>query len=140
MGTPKRTVLTLEERINVLKRLDAGKSCRQVAKQFGVGKTQIQSIKKRKRELTEDYENNSPLNKKREKVSSVYSDVNELTLSWYQDAVKENAFISRTLIQKQAKKYAAQVDKPNFSASNGWLENFIQRNNIVLTGQYCGWG
>ena len=36
-----RKVLTLKERINILYKLVAGKS---VAKEFGVGKTQVQNI------------------------------------------------------------------------------------------------
>ena len=134
MGTPKRKVLTLEERINVLKQLDTGKSCRQVADELGVGKTQIQSIKKRKLELTEDYENNSPSNRKRRHLSSTYEDVNELTWKWFQDAVRKNALITGPLIKEQAKRYAKQLGKPEFTASNGWLESFIKRNNIVFKG------
>ena len=58
-GTPKtRKKKTLGKRISVLKELDGGKSCRQVPGELGVGKTQIQSIRKRKREIQDDFENN----------------------------------------------------------------------------------
>jgi transposase len=43
----KRKVLTLEERVQAIKLIDAGKSAYKVAEDFGVGKTQIQSLRKR---------------------------------------------------------------------------------------------
>ena len=60
----KRKVLTLNEKIRVLE-LSKGKSARKIADQFGVGKTQIQNILKRKAEVLEDVENNVSGEKKR---------------------------------------------------------------------------
>ena len=34
----KRKILTLEQRLEVIKQLDSGKSCRKVAEDFGCGK------------------------------------------------------------------------------------------------------
>ena len=44
----KRKVLTLEERVSVLKKVGDGKSCRSIAPELGVGITQIQSIVREK--------------------------------------------------------------------------------------------
>ena len=44
----KRKVLTLEERVAVIQKIDCGKSCRSVAEEIGVGKTEIQGIVKDK--------------------------------------------------------------------------------------------
>ena len=135
-GTPKtRKILTLQERISVLKELDSGKSCRQVADELGVGKTQIQSIRKRKREIQEDFENNAPSDRKRRCLFSPYDDINELVWKWFQAAVQRNGIISGPLIKAQALKYAEELNKPDFTASNGWLESFIKRNNIVFKTQ-----
>lgn len=133
--TPSRKILTLEERINVLKEIDKGKSCRQVAEELGVGKTQIQSIKKRKRELLDDFENNAPSDRKRRNISSTYDDVNELTLKWFQKMVAKNATISGPAIKQQAGDFAKELGKTSFAASNGWLESFLKRNNIVFKTQ-----
>lgn len=38
----ERNVLTLEERVKVLKKVDEGKSCRAISSELGVGKTQVQ--------------------------------------------------------------------------------------------------
>lgn len=72
-------LLTLEERINVLRLLESGKSCGQLADELNVGKTQIQSIKKRKLELTDDFENNISGERKRRCITSDNDEINELT-------------------------------------------------------------
>ena len=50
-------VLMLEQRLEVVKHLENGKSSREIAQIMGVGRTQIQTINKRKVEIREDYEN-----------------------------------------------------------------------------------
>ena len=133
-GTPKtRKILTLQERISVLKELDSGKSCRQVADELGVGKTQIQSIRKRKRKIQEDFENNAPSDRKRRCLFSPYDDINELVWKWFQAAVQRNAIISGPLIKAQAKKYAEELNKPDFTASNALFKGtilFLKHNQV----------
>ena len=60
----RQKVLTLNEKIPVLE-LSKSKSARKIADEFGVGKTQIQNILKRKAEVLEDVENNVSGEKKR---------------------------------------------------------------------------
>ena len=47
----KRKVLTLEERVSVIKKSDSGKACRAIAAELGVGKTQIQTIMQERKEI-----------------------------------------------------------------------------------------
>ena len=52
----KRVILTLEQRVNVIKKLDAGRSCRAVAQETGCGKTQITRIKQDRHEIMRDWQ------------------------------------------------------------------------------------
>jgi transposase len=52
----KRNFLTLEQRIAALKLLESGQSCRSVAEKFGVGKTQISSLRKDAVEIKQEWE------------------------------------------------------------------------------------
>ena len=52
-------MLTIEQRMKVLELAGSDKSCRSIADDFGVGKTQIQSIVKRKAQVLEEFEGNS---------------------------------------------------------------------------------
>ena len=51
----QRRVLTLKERLDVLRRVEGGRSCRAVATELKVGKTQIQNIIKEKESLLKQW-------------------------------------------------------------------------------------
>jgi hypothetical protein len=40
--------------------------------------------------------------------------------------------VSGPLLKEKALKFAKDLNKPEFKVSNGWLEAFIKRNNIVI--------
>ena len=65
-----RKVLKLEQRLEVVKHLENGKSSREIAQIMGVGRTQIQTTNKRKVEILEDYENNILSDRKRHKTGN----------------------------------------------------------------------
>ena len=44
--------------------------------------------------------------------------------------------VSGPLIQTQALKVARDLGLNEFKASNGWLQSFIKRNNIVFGGMH----
>jgi len=127
----KRIVLTLEQKINAIKRLDQGTPAYKIASEMGVGKTQIQSLRKRKAELMTDYENNVPAESKRRRYLTGNEEINELTLKWVHDAVSRRINVTGPLIQAKALEFAQSLNKTDFRASKGWLESFKQRNNLV---------
>ena len=55
---PKRKFLTLVERVKVIGLNNKNRSARKITEDFGVGKTQVQNILKRKAEVLDEYENN----------------------------------------------------------------------------------
>lgn len=74
----KRKCLTLEERVKCLKLLESGKSSRVVASELGVGRSQVQNVLKRKREIIDEFEGNGHLQMKRSKRETEYGELNEL--------------------------------------------------------------
>ena len=58
MATRKRTELSIKEKVELLKNSD-GKSSRQLAEKYGVGRTQVQNLMKRKREILDSYEDDA---------------------------------------------------------------------------------
>lgn len=128
----KRKFLTLEERMKVIKMSESGRSQRAIADEMNVGKTQIQCILKRKRELVDDFEQNGNCDSKRPRRVSTYEDVNDLCLKWFQDATGRMISVSGPLLKERALKFANDLGLDSFKASNGWLESFVKRNNIVF--------
>ena len=57
-----------------------------VATELSVGKTLVQSILKRKREIMDEYECNGNISARRPRKETSYSEVNSLTYQWFLDA------------------------------------------------------
>ena len=127
-----RKVLTLEQRLEVVKHLENGKSSREIVQIMGVGRTQIQTINKRKAEIREDYENNISSDRKRKRHKTGNEEINELCWTWFQDAVQRRINVTGPLLKEMALKFSADLKIDNFKASNGWLDCFIKRHNIVF--------
>ena len=128
----KRKCLTLEERVKVIKLLESGKSSRIVADEVGVGRTQIQNVFKRKREILDEYENNCNRDKKRPRRATDYDEINDLCYKWFLDASSRHINVSGPLLKEKALKFASELGVETFKASNGWLDSFLKRNNIVF--------
>lgn len=126
-----RKVLTLNERVEVLRLVESGTSYRKVANIFQVGRTQISNIVKRKEEILEDYSNKVPGNRKSRKKGLLRNlDVNELCYGWYKEACAEGVTVTGALLQKKALEFAKAANNDTFKASNGWLDRFRTRHNI----------
>ncbi len=128
----KRNFLSLDDRVKVIRLADSGKTGRKIASEMGVGKTQIHDILKRKHEVLEEYNNNSNLEFKRLRRTTTYDDINDLCHQWFVEATSRRIPVSGPLIKERALKFAKDFGLDSFKASNGWLESFIKRNNIVF--------
>lgn len=135
----KRNVLSLEDRVKLIKCSHA-KSCRKLAEEFQIGKTQVSDILKRKQEFLEAYEKNVNGNRKRLKLSSD-NDFVKIDDAVWQFFVKARSFgapISGPIIQQMSLKFAESFKVENFKASNGWLQRFKDRHQIssaILCGE-----
>ena len=137
MSLRRRVELSLEQKVELI-RACAGKSQRQLALEFGIGKTQVQSILKRKADILDSYDDNGNSSRKRSRYANEHEDIDELTWRWFQRVRAMNTPISGPMIQQQALDFAKHVNKPDFKASNGWLNRFKSRHNIgsaILSGE-----
>ncbi|KAJ8300510.1 hypothetical protein KUTeg_022029 [Tegillarca granosa] len=130
---PKRISLSLDQRLEVIKGSENDNlSARKIAQIYGVGRNQIDNILKRKAEVLSDYENNVPSDRKRQRRPTGNEDINELMWEWFQDATKRRININGPLLQERALMFAKDLYVESFKASNGWLESFKNRHNIVF--------
>ena len=95
----KRKILTLRQRVYVIKRLDAGLSVRAVALEVGCGKTQIGCILGQKADIMKDLEAGcrADLNIKRRKTQN--EELNGLVWDWFCTARSKELPVSVKLIQ-----------------------------------------
>ena len=91
----KRKILTLGERIEVIKRSDSGETAISIAKSVNVGKTQIQGIVQDEASILERWEKGDNAERKYDKQRKcVYSDLNEIMWKWFCDSRRRNLPIS----------------------------------------------
>lgn len=135
----QRKVLTLKERIDILRRVEGGRSCRSVAAEFEVGKTQIQKIVQQKEDLLKQWaEGGNSLRKYTKRRRSPYEDLDIVVWEWFVRARSKNIPVSGRLLQERAKQYSLELGYESFSASNGWLQRWQTRHNVrmaVLSGE-----
>lgn len=132
--TPHRNVLSLDDKIRAVKLHDGGKSCNKIAKELGCGATQIKRLMKRKRDIMDEYENNSPMCKKRLTMKKTGNEeINRLVYEFFSNCSGRHINITGPMIQEKALQIAQELGVENFKASNGWLESFKKRHNIHAT-------
>ncbi|XP_070581288.1 tigger transposable element-derived protein 4-like [Ptychodera flava] len=141
MAKNVRKTLTLNQKVELIQLYEASggsMGSRKLAERYGVGRTQIQSILKRKAEVLEDFESNAPGERKRKIRKTGNEEINALTWEWFKDAVARKIPVSGPLLQERALSFAKDLSVDDFKASNGWLDSFRRRHNIgfsVMSGE-----
>lgn len=130
-----RLGLSLSERIKVIEARQMGKSMRQLAAQFGCGKTQILNTLAQKERYIREWEvmgrNNPSIGARKRFRHTRNEQINRSVHEWYQQQAANGLRITGPMLQKQARHYAAHLGIINFAASNGWLANFRRFYNII---------
>ena len=74
-----------------------------------VGRTQIQTIMKQKREIMDEYEGNANAESKRHWRSTAYDEINELCLDWFNEATGRRVNVSGPLLKEKASDHASDL-------------------------------
>ena len=80
------------------------------------------------------------LERKRRQYNGANADINDLMCTLFQYVSSRKILITRPLLQETARLMAKKCNNNTFTASNGWLESFIKRHNIVfgsMTSEHC---
>lgn len=130
----KRTVLSIVEKLEIIKKLEQGETAAKLALDFGIGVQTVRDIKKCKEKLIESAcradSGAGPSNRKTLKTSN-FADVDDALYLWFKQKRAEGVPISGPLLMEKAKEFHAMLNiKEEFSASSGWLSRFKKRHGI----------
>eukprot|EP00794_Sanderia_malayensis_P008962 gene8962-9918_t len=128
----KRVELCIADKVKVIEAASTGRSQRQLAKQFGISKTQVQCLLKRREEILGYYKDGLGSWRKRARLRRTSEDINERVLLWYKQQVEQsNRLITGPMIQAKAISITRELGLQDvFKASNGWLESFKRRYDL----------
>ncbi|GBN69011.1 hypothetical protein AVEN_154472-1 [Araneus ventricosus] len=66
-----------------------------------------------------------------------FPEINEALIEWFESIRANNTPISGALIRQKAMEIENALGTKDFDASNGWLDKFRVRNNVVFRA-LCG--
>lgn len=133
----KNSALTLGEKVRLIEMHNRGKcSVKFLISEFKCGKTQIYDALKNKESILSDWTSGKSSSAKRMRTS-LNEDLNAAVFEWFCRARSKSIPLSGPMIQAQALEVAAKMGNHDFKASNGWLEAFRARHNIVWR-DVCG--
>jgi transposase-like protein len=133
----KRQELSFAERIQVIQARTSGKSMRQLALQFGCGKTQILNILGQRDAYLKEWEDKQAESnphisaRKRRSRRTGNEETNQKVWDWYNRQKNMGVRVTGPMLQREARSIARNLNIPNFAASNGWLDSFRRLHNIV---------
>ena len=128
-----RSCLPMDKRVEIIHFAAKNPSFgyRKIASAFSVGRTQVQSIIKKKEEILTAYQSNlSKGQKQKRQRTGKFSDVNQALWDWYTLCRSSDIPVSGTMLQEEALLIAEKLGIEGFAASNGWLESFKKTQNI----------
>ena len=103
LSKKKPKELSIKEKVMVIEQKESeGKSQRELAKIFGVSKTEIENTLKRKADVLAAYDDNLSNDRKRVRIFQFEEYIDSLTFRWFQRARSLNLPISGPLIQEKA--------------------------------------
>ncbi|XP_045137710.1 uncharacterized protein LOC123519999 isoform X2 [Portunus trituberculatus] len=136
-----KNYLKLEEKVNILERLDEGESIAEIADEFKVNEKTVRSIKKNKLKIMNVYKvslssigvpSSSP-----SKKETMNEKIEKRLLIWINDMKQKKIPLSSAAIQKKAliiQMNIAQEEgsssSQTFAPTSDWLDTFKRRHNV----------
>uniref|UniRef100_M3YLK3 JRK like n=1 Tax=Mustela putorius furo TaxID=9669 RepID=M3YLK3_MUSPF len=133
-GKRKRVVLTIKDKLDIIKKLEDGGSSKQLAVIYGIGETTVRDIRKNKEKIityASSSDSTSLLAKRKSMKPSMYEELDKAMLEWFNQQRAKGNPISGPICAKRAEFffYALGMDG-DFNPSAGWLTRFKQRHSI----------
>ena len=142
----KNKTFTLEEKIKILDELNAGAGCSTLGRRYGVNESTIRSIRGNADKFRKAYAQPEIKNSTLHIREPTYKKMEEALKIWIEDMQMRQGFLTGSMIQTQALaiqehllvKEGKSASDMKFTASQGWLHNFIKRiglQHVKLQGE-----
>ena len=128
----KKVVLTIKEKYQALKELEEkGTTKTRIAEKYGVPPNTLTYWIKNKNAIISKYESGQYGAKRQKLCTGRHNDIDKAVYKWFMNARERNVPISGLTIREKALEFAKQLNITDFKASEGWLDRWKNRNNIV---------
>ena len=135
-GKLNKRCLTLDGKIKILDEAKKRKlSCRVIAKELKVGKTQINNVFKTERTLREEFANFQGKGFKHTDSRShqQFKAINDILYSWFKKCEASSIYLNKPLLKEEAMNIKQSLNRPEldgFKVSEGWLDKWKLSHGI----------
>lgn len=132
----KRCFVTMDMKLEALKRIDKGESVNKVAIELNVGRSTVLGWKKTRTEIESWCVKrlcSESIEERKSMKRSEYEKVSEALYQWFRVQREKGTPISGPILQEKALKFYQdfkEEGEPEFTASSGWLDRWKQRYGI----------
>ena len=132
MEPRKRKCLPLETKIAIIKSVRESKQTyASAALKHGIPTSSVATILQKEDSLRSQWEQNGCGQRKKQRVGR-YDQIDQALMLWFTEIRNNhNVPISGNLLKSKAKDFASKLGIKDFTASNGWLDRFKKRNNLI---------
>lgn len=141
-GTTKRkhNTISIQDKVEVLEKLDRGVPVRQLCEMYGIGKTTVVDIKKQREKILKFYTNSDSkkqMSMRKTMKDSKSTEHDRIMIEWFRQRRNEGVDLSGRMMKYQAKLFHEELKlEHKCDYSDGWLNRFKKRHGISL--QKCG--
>ena len=135
-GKLNKRCLTLDGKIKILDEAKKRKlSCRVIAKELKVGKTQINNVFKTEQTLREEFANFQGKGFKHTDSRShqQFKAINDILYSWFKKCEASSIYLNKNLLKEEAMNIKQSLNRPEldgFKVSEGWLDKWKLSHGI----------
>ena len=136
-GSKQKKFLTLKQKVDVIKEVQLGRYPPEVAKSFGICKSEVYKILKSKQTISDSFQDCTV--QKSSKImtrKSKHAEIDQAVFQWFRfirtlSGTRRPLPVTRSLIQARAMHEAKLRKIDNFKASDGWFGRWRWRYNIA---------
>ncbi|XP_064413472.1 jerky protein homolog [Latimeria chalumnae] len=134
-GTKRqRNVLSIQQKVELLKKLDHGVSVTQLRKDYGVGQSTIYDLRGQKDKIIKFYaesESVKGMAKRKTLRGPQSSDLDNVLYEWFQQRRCQGVPVSGPMLIEKAKAYHSEMEiEGDCDYSSGWLQRFKNCHGI----------
>lgn len=119
-------VITFQQKLHILKYLEAGKPRQEICERFNCCKSTIRRVMLAKQTLLQ-------LAKRDREGMVTHTEIDASLSKWAHEMKQNNNTITANAVKEKAEEIARQIDK-EFSPSAKWLYNWKERENVEFQG------
>ncbi|KAM3915651.1 tigger transposable element-derived protein 4-like [Leptodactylus fuscus] len=136
MPPKKRTKLTVQQKVEIIRELEGNSSLRQtdLANRYNMPLTTVNTIVRNKKHILEQSEKLGKMSGKLSKFRKAkHEELENILMKWINQARAAGINIDGSVVREKANTLAAKMNVKDFVASSGWFTRFKERNSL----SYC---